>query len=78
MTKNDKGRNRWHGATPRTTDPRYHTAPCTALDWHELGKTARMSRKRRRGCQRKRGGVTSAELVALATAAGMFMAGMLL
>lgn len=27
MTKKNKGRNRRHGATPKTTDSRNHTAP---------------------------------------------------
>jgi hypothetical protein len=26
MNQNNKGRDRWHGATPKTTDSRNHTA----------------------------------------------------
>jgi hypothetical protein len=54
MTKNDKGRDRWHGATPKTTDSRNHTATDPLIGWFNLAKSSRIHRQPKRGWQRGR------------------------
>jgi len=55
MTKNDKGRNRWHGATQKTSDSPNYTKIDPGTGWFPLGKQSRIERKPKRGWAKKRG-----------------------
>jgi hypothetical protein len=51
MTKNNKGRDRWHGATPKTSSSRNHTATDPLVGWFNLAKSSRIHRQQKRGWQ---------------------------
>jgi hypothetical protein len=53
MTKNDKGRDRWHGATPKTAGSRDHTATDPLVGWFNLARSS-INRRQKRGWQRGR------------------------
>jgi hypothetical protein len=52
MTKNNKPRDRWHGAGPKTSDRSNHTGADTLAGWFNLAKSSRINRQRKRGWQR--------------------------
>lgn len=54
MTKNNKGRDRWHGATPKTFDRRNNTGADPLTGWFSLAKSSRINRQQKYGWQRER------------------------
>lgn len=50
MTRNNKGRDRWHGdATPKQTTDRNHTETDALAGWFSLGKRAIKRQQKRKG-----------------------------
>lgn len=49
MSKNNKGRNRWHGATPKTADSRNPTGTDPLAGWFSPAKASRISQHKRGG-----------------------------
>lgn len=55
MTRKTKGRDRWHGATPKTSDSRNHTVADPLAGWFNLAKPSRNRQQKRewlRGARR--------------------------
>lgn len=49
-TRNNKGRDRWHGdATPKQTTDRNHTETDALVGWFSLGKRAIKRQQKRKG-----------------------------
>src|SRR5512144_1035651 len=53
MTKKVKGRDRWHGATPKTTDSQKYTVIDPLAGWFSLAKSSRINCKQKRGWQKR-------------------------
>jgi hypothetical protein len=51
MSTNDKGRDRWHGATPKTPGRRNHNATDPLVGWFNLARSSRIHRQQKRGWQ---------------------------
>lgn len=54
MSNNNKGRNRWHGATPQTSGSRHDTEADPLAGWFSLAKSSRINRQQKRRMQRGR------------------------
>ena len=48
MSRKTKGRDRWHGATPKQTTDRNHTETDALVGWFSLGKRAIKHQQRQR------------------------------